>query len=766
MFSRFKAVFIISIVLSIAALALVSRSQAQAGEALAYQGELPGRAAINDAADNMGWLMPPNGGNPQPAGQIDDSGLFEPYVAYPAGTDDWAVGIGDFNNDGLNDAAIGDDIISNAKLRIFLQNASGTFDPPAVYNSSPRPRSLAVGDLNNDQRDDVVVAHYNTDTIGVFLQQTDGTMAPQVTYSTDERPDAVAVADLNNDGRDDVVVSNWSVPGITIGVFLQQLDGTLGNMIRYPVSNAGWDDIDTGDLNNDGLMDFVRMTGYSFNPNLVVYLQNACGGLDGPIPYDLPGNLRSHGVAVGDVTGDGLVDLALNHGWDIFDPKLSVFMQTLSGTLQLEATYDGWGYNVPVEIADVDMDGRLDVVVAHGGEVLTIFLQQPDGTLAPYLVDSIPYATRYGPQALDVGDVNNDGLPDIAIANYGYGLVVLYHVSGPGYSTPTPFVTFTPLPTSTLVPCSTSTPTPTSTATPTLTPTPTETPTLTPTPTATLTPTPTATPTQTRTPTLTPTATLSPTPTATRTLTPTPTVTLTPSPTATSTPTPTSTATRTLTSTPTATTTPTPSSTATPALTPTAGCTPPEGPVIYWNDFEASAGAEWSNHLLDASPSGRQFLGQFGNSRTRLALACLPAHQTLRLSFDLYVLRSWDGNDGEPPIAPDLWSFSVSGSTLLITTFSNWSGDYQAYPLAYPYGSYLAFTGATEVNALGYEFNGSPMDATYHLSFLFPHQTDALEVSFSAAGLQPLEDESWGLDNVEIRIVDLAATTYLPLIVR
>ena len=70
------------------------------------------------------------------------------------------------------------------------------------------------------------------------------------------------------------------------------------------------------------------------------------------------------------------------------------------------------------------------------------------------------------------------------------------------------------------------------------------------------------------------------------------------------------------------------------------------------------------------------------------------------------------------------------------------------------------------MNALGYEFFGIPMDAVYHLSFLIPHQTAGLELDFYALGLQSLADESWGVDNIEVRIIDLDNNIYLPMVMR
>lgn len=139
------------------------------------------------------------------------------------------------------------------------------------------------------------------------------------------------------------------------------------------------------------------------------------------------------------------------------------------------------------------------------------------------------------------------------------------------------------------------------------------------------------------------------------------------------------------------------------------------------------------------------------------------------MSFDLYLLRSWDGNDttsGNTAVGPDLWKFGVSSNTLLITTFSNWSTGHQAYPLTYPNSNQPAFTAATEIKTLGYEFFNAPMNSVYHLTFLIPHQTDVLVLDFSALGLQELSDESWGLDNVEVMIIDLIEKEFLPIIIR
>ncbi len=190
-------------------------------------------------------------------------------------------------------------------------------------------------------------------------------------------------------------------------------------------------------------------------------------------------------------------------------------------------------------------------------------------------------------------------------------------------------------------------------------------------------------------------------------------------------------------------------------------------PVVY--DFENGAGEGWSSPTLETAPNGEVFLGPFNNDDLTLTLENLPPHSAVTIAFDLYIIRSWDGNQEIWPVTsqamqlpwavdevvgPDIWEFRMGEAVLLHTTFSNWTslGFRQAYPDEYPDGDFPAQTGAVAVNTLGYTFGGIPMDATYHLTFTVPHTGSTFESGFSAAGLQIGEDESWGLDNVTVTL--------------
>ncbi|GBL15644.1 hypothetical protein MTo_02959 [Microcystis aeruginosa NIES-1211] len=179
------------------------------------------------------------------------------------------------------------------------------------------------------------------------------------------------------------------------------------------------------------------------------------------------------------------------------------------------------------------------------------------------------------------------------------------------------------------------------------------------------------------------------------------------------------------------------------------------GLEIYSNNFETNAGSEWSNTTRSMTPSGaRNFLGQFSNDTVSLTLNDQRlANTNVTLEFDLFIMDSWDGNNTF--YGPDQFNLSIAGgNTLLNTTFSNiQEQEIDGYPQAYPgstdAGDYPAGAGATEMDTLGYTYYG---DSVYHLSYTFPNVSNSIILNFSGIGLQGIGDESWGLDNVSVRV--------------
>lgn len=197
--------------------------------------------------------------------------------------------------------------------------------------------------------------------------------------------------------------------------------------------------------------------------------------------------------------------------------------------------------------------------------------------------------------------------------------------------------------------------------------------------------------------------------------------------------------------------------------------------LFYASNFAQGFLPEWtSNRPLNTTQACTHtpFLGELGNQTASLNLEGLPVHNRVLLIFDLYLLRSWDGNReyffpraNRPPLllGPDQWRLSSGPLALLATTFSNWLskeghvGNWtQAFPGSYPGLDYPSMAGAAERNSLCYSYWGGetndpePMDSIYHQHVIFEHTSPTLTLDFSALGLEEISNESWGLNNVQV----------------
>ncbi len=246
----------------------------------------------------------------------------------------------------------------------------------------------------------------------------------KVTYFT-ANSYKIRIGDLNNDGLLDVVGAGSNANNVD--VFLQNMEGSLNTPIIYPVSYGVGGDLDVGDINNDGLVDIIVASGTGFDPNIGVLTQKSDGSFNPAAYYDLGGNELIDGAAVGDVNGDGLKDIVVTYGGNWPNSRIGVFLQNTSGTLNPAISYESYDIPGPVEVADVNNDGKEDIIVTHRGWYEAgVYLQGIDGQLMPeefYRISD----SQYNPQGLAVGDISNDGLNDIVIADYNAGLGVLYH---------------------------------------------------------------------------------------------------------------------------------------------------------------------------------------------------------------------------------------------------------------------------------------------------------------------------------------------------
>jgi hypothetical protein len=356
-------------------------------------------------------------------------GLFQPWQAISIPSEPDAVAIGDVSGDGRPDlvATTGYDVdpAHDFHLIVLVQGADGLLQPPVWYATAGtypnRPGSIDIGDINGDGRPDVVIG---IDRLGIqlFPGQSDGTLgAPSFVAHVDST--RIRIAPLDKSNRDQVAGIGWDSGSIT--TFADTGAGLVAAR-TYPVQHEGWDDLEIGDVTGDGANDLVVMSGQGFVPNVSVLAAQPNGTFGAAAEYSIGGDQLTNGIGLGDVTGDGRTDVIASYGGNQPSSHLAILAQTAGGGLAAPASLASYDIPEPVEVADVDLDGRSDVVTLHGGWLKAgIYRGLPGGGLAAESLEDIPYASHYSVHGLALGDLNSDGFPDIVAADDNNGLVIL-----------------------------------------------------------------------------------------------------------------------------------------------------------------------------------------------------------------------------------------------------------------------------------------------------------------------------------------------------
>jgi hypothetical protein len=351
------------------------------------------------------------------------------------------------------------------------QSASNGQVPPIKFGSAVfygmtfSPSFIAVGDVNGDGKLDVVAVGIPSNgnlnsMVGIWLGKGDGTFRPSVIYNTgDEGANSVAIGDLNGDGKPDLVVGNSygcaTCDTSTLSVLLGNGDGTFQPPVNYSSGGSYVDSVAIADLNGDGIPDLVVANGYQcvgcLNGGVGVLLGNGDGTFQPAASFDSGGYFAAS-VVIADLNGDGKPDLAVANGAQCHgcgNSEVSVFLGNGDGTFQPPASYI-WGMYgaASIAIADLNGDGKPDLAVAiatmNGNSVgegeVSVLLGNGDGTF------QTPVSYKSGGHiatSVAIADLNDDGHPDLAVANwcpsgdqfgdcYGYGKVGVLRGNGDG----------------------------------------------------------------------------------------------------------------------------------------------------------------------------------------------------------------------------------------------------------------------------------------------------------------------------------------------
>ena len=336
---------------------------------------------------------------------------------------------GTFSDGGVNMYAAADgtlrlinlwDLNGDGNIELLLPNSHGSNSKPDLYiywghdewSEDSRTRlpangakSAAVADFNLDGWPDLVVANRSNGIRNdldsfIYWGSKTGMSQERLTRLPAVGPEAVAAADLNGDGFPEIVIANNGMgyhvaeDSFHRSFIYWNREGAFSPQDRTELETSNAQGVAVGDFNQDGKLDiaFANKGNEEGEAGIFIYLAQLRGEFADQPSIHLPGE-RSSALVAHDLNGDGWLDLALANAFRLKDRE-------------------GGIYDIVDTVA-------LDSPVYWGG---------PDG----FSEERATLLPTVSPTAVDAGDLNGDGWPDLVFAQTAGGHSFVYWGSPQG----------------------------------------------------------------------------------------------------------------------------------------------------------------------------------------------------------------------------------------------------------------------------------------------------------------------------------------------
>ena len=369
-----------------------------------------------DGSPDVAWVRDDHVANSLAVAlNLGDGTMSDPMNFDSAVTEGTDGVVADFDVDGHLDVVMVSDVgFHNDVIDVYLGDGLGSFTHSTAIGGDG-PQDVAAGDLDGDGDPDLVLANFfdQGDSVSVLINNGDATFESEVRYVVRVEPAAVTLSDLDGDGDLDVVAASGGQFGTTLAItpLINGGDGSLTAAAEQElVEPLGFSVLASGDLDGDGDDDLV-MAGTRSDAH--VFLFN-----DGTGSYtqvvERGGGTGSGDLEVGDLEPDGDLDVvsATDGSREVGD--ITVFRNSGDGvftTQRLRSSQQPRG----LALADVTGDGILDIAAANRVSWLgVIHPGGPDGFPVP---PQTPL--EEAPYKITTGDLDGDGDVDIAATTNG-----------------------------------------------------------------------------------------------------------------------------------------------------------------------------------------------------------------------------------------------------------------------------------------------------------------------------------------------------------
>lgn len=307
--------------------------------------------------------------------------------------------IGDPDGDGKADvtwSAIGQDTFS-----MVWGFGFGRYNYPIGFGAT----DLAYGNFDNDEHTDLIATNMNDDTVTIRW----GIEGGNEVFEVGDGPTRVEAGDLNGDGYVDFVTLDILSNTLTVRLRDSDKRAFSGSFDSTTIPIGESNDLKLADMDNDGDLDLVYPSGIH-NATVKYRRNDGNANFGDPVTIQMgSGHAETfHGIAIGDLNDDGRLDVVASRS----SHELVRVLATGPNTFGPPAAIPTGNNPFQIVMDDLDLDGNLDFALTHlNNSFISVYLGHGDGNVeGPWTYD-VPGLT-YG---IASGDVNGDGIPDLAV---------------------------------------------------------------------------------------------------------------------------------------------------------------------------------------------------------------------------------------------------------------------------------------------------------------------------------------------------------------